>query len=66
MYGAESLPNSYYAYDMRESRDSSYSSHGRGSSISSSNLSTTVGALTIEERKDKVRKYWEKKKRRTS
>ena len=51
---------------MRESRDSSYSSYGRDSSLSSSNLSTTVGAMTVEERKEKVKKYWEKKKRRTS
>ena len=57
LYGIDSFPNSSHGQDMRESRESSYSSHYRDSSISSSNLSTSVGALTAEERKEKVKKY---------
>lgn len=66
VYGAESLPNSYPGPNVSGSRSSSYSSEGVEESVSSSNLSTTMGALTVEERREKVKKYWEKKKRRTS
>lgn len=66
MYGVEPLGHSYQEGQLHERRDSSYSSDFRDSSIASSNLSTTLGTLTIEERREKVKKYWEKKKRRTS
>ena len=47
--------------------DSNYDSDGlRDSSVSSSNMSASVGSLTAEERRDRVKKYWEKKKRRKS
>lgn len=36
------------------------------SSISSSNMSEYLEGLTREQRGDRVRKYWEKKKRRKS
>ena len=47
--------------------DSNYDSDGlRDSSVSSSNMSASVGSLSAEERRDRVKKYWEKKKRRKS
>lgn len=47
--------------DMSFSNGSSNSHERRDSSISSSNMSTSIGGLSQDQRGDKVKKYWEKK-----
>ena len=65
--GIESSTSSGMDHDMSHSNNSSDSPGRRNSSVSSSNLSSNRdGVLNREERCDKVRKYWEKKKRRKS
>ena len=52
--------------EMSLSNSASYSSGRRDSSVSSSNLGSNEGTLTREQRNEKVKKYWEKKKKRKS
>ena len=51
---------------MSNSNNSSHSPDRRDSSISSSNLSGSLAGLSRELRAEKIKKFWEKKKRRKS
>lgn len=51
----------HFAIDKDMSFSNSNSNERRDSSVSSSNMSISIGALSQEQRSEKVKKYWDKK-----